>query len=60
MLFRSIERVTPAAIADELLRRDRIAPLTLFKLLRTLPDELGFVPDYRIRALSDLPAIVAA
>ena len=55
-----IERVTPAAIADELLRRDRIAPLTLFKLLRTLPDELGFVPDYRIRALSDLPAIVAA
>jgi 2-haloacid dehalogenase len=55
-----IERITPAALANELAERDRIAPLTMFKLLRTQLEELGFAPDHRIRTLSELPAIVAA
>ena len=55
-----IERVTPAALASELADVARIAPLTMFKMLRTQLDELGFVPDHRIRALSDLPAVVTS
>ena len=54
-----IERVPPAALVRELGQLDRIAPLTLFKILRTQPDELGFAPDHRVSALADLPAIVA-
>lgn len=54
-----IERVTSAALASELVDLERIAPLTMFKMLRTQLDELGFVPDYRIHALSELPAVVA-
>jgi 2-haloacid dehalogenase len=37
---------------------ERIAPLTMFKMLREQMDELGFVPDYRVHALSDLPKVV--
>lgn len=55
-----IERIPPAMLARELAQLDRIAPLTFFSILRTQLDELGFAPDYRIRALSELPAIVAA
>lgn len=55
-----IERVTPTALASELADVKRIAPLTLFKMLRTQLDELGFAPDHRIRALSDLPAVVTS
>ncbi|MGO9357122.1 MAG: haloacid dehalogenase type II [Xanthobacteraceae bacterium] len=55
-----IERVPEAMLARDLAQHDRIAPLTLFNVLRTQLDELGFTPDHRIRALSDLPAIVAA
>lgn len=53
-----IEHVTPEAIKSELADRERIAPLTMFKMLREQMDELGFVPDYRIRALSELPKVV--
>jgi 2-haloacid dehalogenase len=55
-----IERVTPAALSGDLTQLERIAPLTLFKMLRMQMDELGFVPDHRIRALSELPAVVAS
>jgi 2-haloacid dehalogenase len=55
-----IERTTPAALVSELVDKDHVAPLTMFKMLRTQMDELGFVPDYRIRALAELPAIIAA
>jgi 2-haloacid dehalogenase len=31
----------------------------MFKAIRTQMDELGFAPDYRIGALSELPGIVS-
>jgi 2-haloacid dehalogenase len=45
-------------MVSELADRERFAPLTLFKLLRMQMDELGFVPDYRVHALSELPKVV--
>jgi 2-haloacid dehalogenase len=55
-----IERVTPDAMALACVESDLIAPLTLFKAIRTQMDELGVAPDYRIHALSELPDLVAA
>jgi 2-haloacid dehalogenase len=55
-----IERVTPDAMALACVNSDLIAPLTLFKAIRTQMDELGVVPDHRIHALSELPKLVAA
>jgi 2-haloacid dehalogenase len=54
-----IERVTPEAMALACARNDLIAPLTLFKAIRMQMDELGLEPDYRIRALAELPDLVA-
>ena len=54
-----IERVTPEAMAQLCVRNDVVAPLTMFKAIRTQMDELGLAPDHRIRALSELPALVA-
>jgi 2-haloacid dehalogenase len=50
-----IERVTPEAMAQACAKNDAVAPLTMFKALRTQMDELGLAPDYRIRTLSALP-----
>jgi 2-haloacid dehalogenase len=55
-----IERVTPESMALACVKSDVIAPLTMFKALRTQMDELGVVPDHRIHALSELPALVKA
>jgi 2-haloacid dehalogenase len=55
-----IERVTPEAMALSCVKSDSVAPLTMFKAIRTQMDELGLEPDYRIHALSELPALVAA
>jgi 2-haloacid dehalogenase len=55
-----IERVTPEAIALACVKSDLVAPLTLFKAIRTQMDELGLEPDYRIHALAELPGLVAA
>jgi 2-haloacid dehalogenase len=55
-----IERVTPQAMAQACANSDLVAPLTMFKAIRTQMDELGVEPDYRIHALSQLPALVAA
>jgi len=55
-----IERVTPEAIALACIESETIAPLTMFKVLRTQMDELGFAPDHRIRSLAELPGIVKA
>ena len=55
-----IERVTPEAIALACIKSDLVAPLTLFKAIRTQMDELGLEPDYRIHALAELPGLVAA
>jgi len=54
-----IERVTPEAMALACVESDLVAPLTMFKAIRTQMDELGFQPDHRIRSLSELPEVVA-
>jgi len=55
-----IERVTPEAMRLACVKSDVVPPLTMFKALRTQMDELGIVPDHRIHALSELPALVAS
>jgi 2-haloacid dehalogenase len=55
-----IERVTPEAMALDCVDNELIAPLTMFRAIRTQMDELGLEPDYRIRTLAELPALVAA
>ncbi|MBH5400525.1 haloacid dehalogenase type II [Bradyrhizobium sp. CNPSo 4010] len=52
-----IERVTPEAMALACVENELVAPLTMFRAIRTQMDELGFAPDYRVRALSELPGI---
>ncbi|THD53289.1 MAG: haloacid dehalogenase type II [Bradyrhizobium sp.] len=54
-----IERVMPEAMALACVKTDMVAPLTMFKAIRTQMDELGIPPDYRIHALSELPELVA-
>jgi 2-haloacid dehalogenase len=53
-----IERVTPEAMALACIDSDLVAPLTMFRAIRTQMDELGLEPDYRIHALSELPKLV--
>jgi 2-haloacid dehalogenase len=55
-----IERVSPEAMALACVKADAVAPLTMFWALRSQMDELGLEPDYRIRALSELPDLIAA
>jgi 2-haloacid dehalogenase len=55
-----IERVTPEAMALACVRSDFVAPLTMFKAIRTQMDELGLEPDHRIHTLAELPGLVAA
>jgi len=55
-----IERVTPEAMALACAKSDLVAPLTMFKAVRTQMDEFGLEPDHRIHALSELPGLVAA
>ncbi len=55
-----IERVTPEAMALACVKSDAVAPLTMFKAIRTQMDELGLEPDHRIHALSELPDLVVA
>ena len=53
-----IERVTATALADDCRDPDAIGPLTMFKATRLRPDRFGFAPDWSIRALSDLTALL--
>jgi 2-haloacid dehalogenase len=53
-----IEHVTPQALHSELADAAHIAPLTVFKMLREQMDNLGFVPDHRVHALSELREVV--
>jgi 2-haloacid dehalogenase len=55
-----IERVTPEAMALAFVKSNVVSPLTMFNAIRTQMDELGLKPDYRIHALSELPALIAA
>jgi 2-haloacid dehalogenase len=52
-----IERVTPEAMALACVENELVAPLTMFRAIRTQMDELGVAPDYRVRSLSELPGI---
>jgi 2-haloacid dehalogenase len=54
-----IERVTPEAMAQACAKSDLVAPLTMFKAIRTQMDELGLKPDYRIHTLSELPDLIS-
>jgi 2-haloacid dehalogenase len=54
-----IERVTPEAMALACVKSDVVPPLTMFKAIRMQMDELGVQPDYRIKSLADLPALVS-
>jgi 2-haloacid dehalogenase len=54
-----IERVTPETLARACIVNEAIAPLTMFKALRTQMDELGVTPDHRVHSLSELPRVVA-
>jgi 2-haloacid dehalogenase len=53
-----IERVAPEAMALACIESDLVAPLTMFKALRTQMDELGVAIDHRIHALSELPDLI--
>jgi 2-haloacid dehalogenase len=53
-----IERVTPEAMAQACATSDLVPPLTMFKAIRMQMDELGIEPDYRIKALADLPGVL--
>ncbi|MBW7962793.1 haloacid dehalogenase type II [Bradyrhizobium sp. BR 10261] len=53
-----IELITPEAMALACVETELVAPLTMFKAIRTQMDELGFAPDYLMRSLSDLPGII--
>jgi 2-haloacid dehalogenase len=55
-----IERVAPEAMARAFERHDLVTPLAMFKAIRTQMERLDLEPDHRIRALSDLPGLVAS
>jgi 2-haloacid dehalogenase len=39
-------------------KSDAVSPLTMFKAIRMQMDELGLEPDFRIKALADLPELL--
>ena len=53
-----IERVTTEAMALALIKNDLVPPLAMFKAIRMQMDELGLEPDFRIKALADLPGLL--
>ena len=55
-----IERVTADALAAEFRDKNKVGALSMFKAQRMRSEHLGFDPDYRIKTLADLPAIVAS
>ena len=55
-----IERVTADAMALECKKADMVRPLTMFRAMRMQMDQFGLDPDYRVKGLSGLPAMLAA
>ena len=53
-----IERVTPAALREELASDGQIGPATMFRALRTQTEALGYAPDTVIDSLLKLPGLV--
>jgi 2-haloacid dehalogenase len=37
-----------------------VRPLTMFRAMRMQMDQFGLEPDYRVKGLSGLPAVLAA
>ena len=54
-----IERVTPQTMAESVAKRDCVAPLTMFRALRTQMDELGLAVHHRVASLESLENILA-
>ncbi len=52
-----IERVTADALAAEFRDKSKVGALAMFKAQRMRNETMGFDPDYRIKALSDLATI---
>lgn len=48
-----IERITPAALRDEISSSRTIGPETLFKALRTQTEQIGFGPDFVVSSLRE-------
>lgn len=55
-----IERVTPAALRDELTGAPIIAPTSMYKALRMQAETLGYEAEYTVASLSDIVAIASA
>jgi 2-haloacid dehalogenase len=55
-----IERVTPAALRQELASAGPIGPATMFRALRTQPEALGFTPDAVVGSLLALPDLISS
>ncbi len=55
-----IERVPPRVIAEACGKGDLVPPRTMFQALRTQMDELGVVPNHRVRGLSALAGLLGA
>jgi 2-haloacid dehalogenase len=55
-----IERVTPAALRQDLTSGSPILPATMFRALRTQTEMLGFAPDAVVSSLLALPDLVRA
>lgn len=55
-----IERVTPAALRQELTGGAPIGPATMFRALRTQTEALGFAPDAVVKSLLELPAWISS
>lgn len=55
-----IERVTADALAAEFRDKSKVGALAMFKAQRMRSETMGFDPDYRIKTLAELPAIVAS
>ena len=54
-----IADLLPEAMRLACVKSEVVPPLTMFRAIRTQMDELGITPDYRIHALSELPALLA-
>jgi 2-haloacid dehalogenase len=50
--------VTSEAMALACQKSDLVPPLTMFKAIRMQMDEFGLEPDFRIKALADLPGLL--
>ena len=54
-----IERVTPAALRQELTGGKSIGPPTIFRALRSQTESLGYMPDAIVESLLALPGLIS-